>query len=68
MVGPATIGTAMMKPDGTIVLQLRATNGAGSVGDARLEYPPGHPQYQGVFRHLGGLKPGEEKSVPPWPE
>ncbi|MGA7120802.1 MAG: hypothetical protein WBY94_11925 [Polyangiaceae bacterium] len=63
-----TIGTAMMKLDGTIVLQLRATNGAGSAGDTRLDYPPGHRQYQGVLKHLGDLKPGEEKSVPSWTE
>jgi hypothetical protein len=64
----ASIGTATMKSDGTIVLQLRATDGTGRIGDAQLEYPPGHPQYQEVLRHVGGLKPGDEKIVPPWPE
>ena len=57
-----------MKPDGTIVLQLRATDPASVVmGDAQFEYPPGHPQYMDVLKHIGGLKPGEEKPVPPWP-
>ena len=60
-----SIGQATMKPDGTIVLQLRAeTNGA--VGDAQFEYPRGHNQYEEILKHLGGLKPGEQKPVPPW--
>ena len=64
----ASIGSARMKPDGTIVLQLRATDPAsGAMGDAQFEYPPGHPQYQEVLKHIGGLKPGEDKLVPPWP-
>lgn len=65
---PSSIGSATMKPDGTIVLQLRATDGTGIVGDSRIEYPPSHAQYPEVLKHLGGLKPGEEKPVPPWPE
>ena len=63
-----SIGSATMQADGTIVLQLRATDGSGMRGDARLTYPPGHPQYQKILAHLGGLRPGEEKPVPPWPE
>jgi hypothetical protein len=68
LVDAASIGSARMKPDGTIVLQLRATDPAsGATGDAQFEYPPGHPQYKEVLKHIGGLKPGEEKPVPPWP-
>lgn len=64
----ASIGSARMRADGTIVLQLRAEDPAsGAIGDAELEYPPGHPQYKEVLEHLAGLKPGEEKPVPPWP-
>jgi hypothetical protein len=65
---PSSIGSATMKPDGTIVLQLRATDGTGIVGDSRVEYAPSHAQYADVLKHLGGLKPGQEKPVPPWPE
>jgi hypothetical protein len=38
------------------------------VGDGFLTYPPSDPQYAEILRHLGGLKPGETKSVPPWPD
>ena len=62
---PKTIGSAKMLDDGTIVLDLRAA-GPGMLGEARVTYPPGHPEYQNVLRHLGGLRPGEEKYVPPW--
>jgi hypothetical protein len=63
----ASIGTATMKDDGTIVLMLRATGPGGMLGDSRIEYPKGHPNYDEVLKHLGGLKPGEQKPVPPWP-
>jgi hypothetical protein len=64
----ASIGSATMQADGTIVLQLRATDGQGMRGDARLTYPVGHAQYDKILAHVGGLKAGEEKPVPPWPE
>ncbi|HVO13189.1 MAG TPA: hypothetical protein VMX54_20775 [Vicinamibacteria bacterium] len=62
---PAAIGVATMQADGTIVLDLTATS-AGARGEARLVYPPGHAEYQSVLAHLGGLRPGETKPVPPW--
>jgi hypothetical protein len=62
------IGTASMAEDGTIHLDLRAEGEAGEHGMALFSYPPSHPEYQMVLRHLGGLKPGEEKLVPPWPD
>ncbi|TWT13084.1 hypothetical protein [Reyranella sp. CPCC 100927] len=65
---PPSIGVAQMRTDGTIVLYLRATAPGGAVGHGLLEYPPGHPQYQDIQRHLGGIKPGEMKNVPPWPQ
>lgn len=63
---PAAIGVATMLPDGTIVLELRATGAGGTVGHGRLTYPPQHPDHAMVLRHLGGLRPGETKPVPPW--
>lgn len=65
-----SIGAATMAADGTIVLQLRAV-GTGPhpiIGDGRITYAPADPQYQAVLRHLGGLRPGETKPVPPWPD
>lgn len=50
-----------------IVLQLRAVSGP-ILGDAELVYPPDHPQYAEVMKHLGGIAPGQEKAVAPWPE
>jgi membrane-bound lytic murein transglycosylase B len=64
--GPASIGSATMKADGTIQLMLRA-EGGGAVGDALLVYPKTHPKYEYVLKHLGGLKPGQSKPVPPFP-
>jgi hypothetical protein len=63
-----SIGEATMKADGTLVLQLRAESPGGGAGDALFEYPPDDPKYQETLEHIGGLKPGESKPVPPWPE
>ena len=65
----ATIGTASMKKDGTIILDLRAEDEAsGAIGDARLVYPVDHPNYESIRKHLPGLKPGKDVSVPPFPD
>lgn len=64
----ASIGTATMAPDGTIELRLRATGPGGMVGEGFLTYAPSDPQYAEILRHLGGMKPGETKSVQPWPD
>lgn len=63
-----TIGSARMEEDGTIVLELRAEGPNRLTGDALLRYPPGHPEYNSILHHLGGLKKGEVKEVPPWIE
>ena len=64
----ASIGVARMEADGTIILQLRAEGSGGSIGDALMRYPVGHPQYREILQHLGGLEKGQSKPVPPWPE
>ena len=61
-----SIGEASMDADGTLRLRLRA--GDDAVGDAELVYRPGDVDYAEVLAHLGGLRPGERKPVPPWPE
>jgi len=57
---------AEMSADGTITLTLRAT-GPGMVGDGRLVYPPTHPHYDEIKKHVGPIKPGEQKPVAPFP-
>lgn len=57
-----------MSSDGTIRLQLMARSDEGAIGDAMLVYRVGDPQYDDILRHIGGIKPGEEKPVPPWPD
>jgi hypothetical protein len=63
-----SIGVATMAADGTIELRLRATGSGGMVGEGFLTYAPSDPQYAEILRHLDGMKPGETKSVPPWPD
>jgi hypothetical protein len=62
------IGTATMSADGAITLNLRAEGAGGEIGDGAVIYPRDHPQYREVLNHLGGLKTGESKCVPPWLE
>ena len=63
------IGVAEMEADGAIVLRLNAPldNGA-TVGHGYFRYPVGDAKYQEILRHVGPLKPGENKPVRPWPE
>jgi hypothetical protein len=61
-----TIGTALMSADGAVTLELRAT-GSGARGDALVSYQRGHPSYEAILRHLGGLVPNETKDILPFP-
>jgi len=63
---PSSIGVATMSADGTITLQLRAEGAGGTIGDAVFVYRPGDTMYQEIKRHIGDIKPGETKPVPPW--
>ena len=64
----SAIGTATMEADGTLILDLRAEGEKGMVGIARLVYPRTSPDYDDVLRHVGPIKPGEQKLVAPWPD
>jgi hypothetical protein len=64
---PATIGVATMAEDGTITLLLRAESPAGALGDAVLTYKKSDPNYASILKHVGALKPGEQKPVAPFP-
>jgi hypothetical protein len=63
------IGFANMEADGTLILRLNAYLDDGeTVGRGYFRYPPDHPEYGVILRHVGPIKPGEEKPVRPWPE
>jgi len=65
---PDSIGVAWLEPDMTLVMQLRAESEGKALGDALLTYRPDDPQYHRMLEHVGELKPGERKPVPPWPQ
>src|SRR3569832_2995132 len=62
-----SIGMARMHADGTILIGV-STGGSGDRAQAVMQLKPGDTQYQPVLDHIGGLKPGETKPIPPWPE
>ena len=64
----ASIGTATMEADGAIVLRLIAEGPGGLRGEGILRYPPSDPHYREILNHIGPLKPGETRSVSPWPD
>lgn len=61
------IGTALMLPDESIVLKLKA-HGTGVEGEGVLTYRPGEKNYQNILRHLSGLSRGQTKLVMPFNE
>ena len=60
-----SVGRAKMSADGTITLQLRSL-WPDPIAESQLVYLPDDPQYEEIKHHLGGIKPGESKPVPPW--
>ncbi len=67
-VAEESIGTATMEADGTIVLHLFARGPGGMHGQGVLRYPVSDPKYKEILEHVGPLKPGETRSVRPWPD
>jgi hypothetical protein len=63
---PPNVGTITMAADGKIDLVLR-TLPPGPVGETLLHYAPTDAKYKQMIDHVGGLKPGETKLLPPWP-
>ena len=64
---PQNVGSAYMQPDGTLEMSLRAETDDGTIGEAFLVIPMNDPRYEGMVKHLGGLKPGEGCAIPPFP-
>lgn len=65
---PKYIGQAWMEADGSIRMNLRAESPSGLVGHAFAEYPPEHPEYKEILKHLGPMQPGDRRPVPAWRE
>lgn len=68
MTARKSIGSATLRPDGVLELMLRAEGPGGIVGDSVVTYAPDDVNYKKVFEHLGGIKTGEVKPVPPFDE
>ena len=62
------IGQCWMEDDGTIVVDLRRTADGINISMPPRRYPPTDPHYDAVLKHVGPLRPGEVKSVMPWPD
>ena len=60
-----SVGRAKMSSDGTITLQLRSL-WPNPIAETELVYAPDDPQYEEIKHHLGGIKAGESKPVPPF--
>jgi hypothetical protein len=60
-----SIGVAHMDQDGVIVLRIRSLP-PGPIAEGEFRYAPGDPEYDNIQQHLGGIAPGESKSVRPW--
>lgn len=60
------IGDATMDDAGTIKVRIRSMGGMNVSGG--IEYEKGSEHYESVLKHLGGMKPGDCKLVPPWPD
>ncbi|HEY4264956.1 MAG TPA: hypothetical protein VGM72_06530 [Micropepsaceae bacterium] len=62
-----SIGVATMLPNGTILVGVGDTD-SDTRARAVLMVEPGDSTYQSIIDHVGGLKPGETKPIPPWPD
>lgn len=62
-----SVGIATMLQNGTILVGVSGPD-SGSRAQAVLMVEPGDSNYQLIIDHLGGLKPGETKPIPPWPD
>lgn len=62
-----SIGDAWMDDDGSITLNLRSTADGEHVS-AQFTYRTDDKDYAKILKHLGGLKQGEVKPVPPFPD
>jgi hypothetical protein len=64
---PRSVGTALMEADGTLRLMFRTETPTGMIGEAVKVVRPDDPDYAMFVRHLGGIRPGEGATIPPFP-
>jgi hypothetical protein len=64
---PDNVGTANMDAAGIVYLRLRSVD-HGMVAEAMKVVKPTDSDYADIVKHLGGIKPGESKPIPPFPE
>ena len=64
---PRSVGTARMEADGTLRLMFRTETPSGMIGEAVKIVRPDDKDYAMFVRHLGGIRPGEGASIPPFP-
>lgn len=57
-----SIGSAIMETGGAIVLTPTTRE------ENRVRTLPDDPRYALILSHLGGLEPGQQKLMPPWPD
>ena len=63
---PPPVGTATMDGEGTITLRLRSVS-QGMVAETVRTLAPQDPEYAATIEHLGGIKPGESRVIPAYP-
>ena len=64
---PATVGTVTMAADGSLDLALRSLP-PGPIAEALVHYATSDPHHRATLDHVGGLKRGETKLLPPFPQ
>lgn len=61
------IGVATMDEKGILTLHLRSMD-HGMLAEANKVVRPGDSEYKEMVKHLNGIKPGESKAIPPFPD
>lgn len=62
-----SIGVAWIDENGTISMQLHASQGAIH-GHGLLSYNVNDPHYAEILAHIGAIEPGQKVSVKPFPD
>lgn len=62
----SSIGTAMALKDGTIIYHVNGEAVGEGPGSVVWRFPVDSPGYADALEHIGGIKPGERKPIPPY--